>query len=398
MQNYRKKMLFMAILLLTTTLSYGQSPIWLIGNNTIQGPQANLLPTPSGPSGLAYAGQQAQYAANAWHNPVDGSLLFFVVDGVVYDGDGYIIRELIDQSGNGMDLKGVSELSIIPDPENCFRFYVIIDGLSAQFMTDQSSENARPRPYYAIFNLELDRATYNTNRKGEFETLPNGDYIRPLFSLVPQNLLFFNALTEGASQIAVSPLTTNDEYFVFYQSSIDLIYTFKISQNGLTYVNNGLINAKDGQSPPFNYSSPIKGYSYRSELEVVPTNNGFRLVGRTKTSLNGADEVIFKIDYSSNGVPSSASYANYLIGLPEPNGFHARVKGIEISPNAQYVYFTHTTSSSAPNALVCLDINTMTPVSLPLITNAQAELFKYSMIEESGNGMMLAKAEVFMNL
>ena len=100
----------------------GQNQIWPIGNQQWSENSTNTiaLPTPAGPSGLDYAGQQAQYAANAWHHPQTGALLFFVVDGVVYDNEGYYLGTLNVNNDPYSDTKrimGFSEVSIVPDPE-----------------------------------------------------------------------------------------------------------------------------------------------------------------------------------------------------------------------------------------------------------------------------------------
>jgi hypothetical protein len=72
-----------------------QNQIWSIGNQQWNGVDPNPSPLPTVPnSNLDYSGQQAQYAANAWHNPIDGSLLFFVVDGVVYNLSGILIQSI----------------------------------------------------------------------------------------------------------------------------------------------------------------------------------------------------------------------------------------------------------------------------------------------------------------
>lgn len=94
----------------------GQNQIWPIGNQQWNGvfgsPQ--FLPTPSGPN--VYEGQQARATHNAYHNPVSGDLLFFIIDGIIYDKDGYIIDDLIANSASGENILGFAETVIVPDP------------------------------------------------------------------------------------------------------------------------------------------------------------------------------------------------------------------------------------------------------------------------------------------
>ena len=84
MQNYRKKISALFVTILTITLSYSQNPLWIIGNQLQDWPNGFNDDLPIGPDlDIDYQGQQAQYASNAYHNPLTGALLFFVVDGVV---------------------------------------------------------------------------------------------------------------------------------------------------------------------------------------------------------------------------------------------------------------------------------------------------------------------------
>lgn len=135
-------------MIMTYTITIAQNQIWTVGNQSMYydplfGPVTNSLPTPAGPSGLDYAGQQAQYAANAWHHPQTGALLFFVVDGVVYDNEGYYLGTLNvnnDTDPTTKRIMGFSEVSIVPDPGDCKRFYIIGSSPNASFL------NSPPAP------------------------------------------------------------------------------------------------------------------------------------------------------------------------------------------------------------------------------------------------------------
>jgi hypothetical protein len=119
--EYLKKILMKKLLLLTfitsllSVMSFAQSSIWVVGNRRVEFSFAN--PLPIGPnSSIDYAGQQANASANAYHNPVSGELLFFIVDGIIYDKDGYIIDDLIANSASGENILGFAETVIVPDP------------------------------------------------------------------------------------------------------------------------------------------------------------------------------------------------------------------------------------------------------------------------------------------
>lgn len=271
MQNYRKKMLFVAIWLLTTTLSYGQSAIWPVGNQYYDWLNGVLddLPTPAGPSGLDYAGQQAQYATNAWHNPQTGALLFFVVDGVVYDSEGYYLGSLDEYNTpvNNDKMRGISEISIVPDPGDCKRFYIIggkrkpttVNPVLPPGAVGVPANEVNSELFYGVVNLALPRDNFNTNRIGSLELLDdnfNSGYILPLKALVPTNQKYNNVSNwSGLDFIAISP-KNNDQHFLFYQDKFGLIYTFRISQTGIQYINNSVVDTRTGIAPSFSSPNP----------------------------------------------------------------------------------------------------------------------------------------------
>ena len=77
------------------------------------------------PLGHDYNGAPAQYAQNAQYDE-HGKLLFFVVDGNIYDHEGYRMADN-DQNANCTDclMRGISEISIVLVPGTCDRYYII---------------------------------------------------------------------------------------------------------------------------------------------------------------------------------------------------------------------------------------------------------------------------------
>jgi hypothetical protein len=125
--EHLKKILMKKILLLAfigplvSFMSLSQSPFWVVGNQRVEFNFAN--PLPIGPnSSIDYQGQQANASANAYHNPISGDLLFFIVDGVIYDHEGYRINKLQLNSSAIDPIIGQSEIVIVPDPGNCKRY------------------------------------------------------------------------------------------------------------------------------------------------------------------------------------------------------------------------------------------------------------------------------------
>ena len=144
--------------ILTITLSYSQNPLWIIGNQFQDWPNGYNDDLPTGPNSfLHYQGQSAQYASNAYHNPVTGELLFFVVDHKIYDHDGHLIDWIM---GSGASFcNGRSEIGIVADPGNCTAYYIFtVCDAAGPFQIEEY-------PVHAKLDFSLDNI-YDPSRKG----------------------------------------------------------------------------------------------------------------------------------------------------------------------------------------------------------------------------------------
>lgn len=90
-------------------MSFGQNPLWLLDNrySTLASPILTPLPKPTTVYGQAgttnsgtatapnpydgYDGQKPKFAGNIQPKP-DGTIDFFIMDGVIYDGQGNFNR------------------------------------------------------------------------------------------------------------------------------------------------------------------------------------------------------------------------------------------------------------------------------------------------------------------
>lgn len=136
-----KKLLLSTIAIIAIALSglQAQNATWSLPPNYYKTGTIYSLPAPD--FGLSnpfnYAGLPAEYSHNAMQD-ASGNLLFFVVDDVVYDKDGYFIGYLQGNQG--------TELMIVPDPGNCDIYYIFyaVPGVGSQ-----TSSN----PYFAILDM-----------------------------------------------------------------------------------------------------------------------------------------------------------------------------------------------------------------------------------------------------
>lgn len=232
--------------MLLGTHLFSQSPIWVVGNKYLNQQVPTALPY--GPNSIDYQGQQANASANAYHNPVSGDLLFFIVDGVIYDNEGYRINKLQLSSSAIDPIIGQSEIVIVPDPGNCKRYYIFADSYHKPILPFYDGVL-----YYGILDLSIPRTQFNTNRTGDLISFGTNQNVVSLFSLIPSNLMFFPGIESGASQIAVSPKDANGEHLLLYQKDVDVLYGFKITGNGISFISNSIFDASQGIVPSSQY-------------------------------------------------------------------------------------------------------------------------------------------------
>src|SRR5690554_767160 len=119
-----------------------QNGVWTLPpnysiNNTIS---LSVYPLPTvSSSQYGYHGDEAKNASNAMQD-ANGDLLFFIVDGEVYDKEGYLIGDLttkLQNTSNSPDrVKGTAEIAIIPQPDNCDVYYIVAAGSQDYSNTD----------------------------------------------------------------------------------------------------------------------------------------------------------------------------------------------------------------------------------------------------------------------
>jgi hypothetical protein len=369
------------VMLLCMHTTYAQSPIWTLPNQYLEDANDHDLPTPSGT--YVYAGEQAQYAHNAAYNPVTGKLLFFVVDNKVYDKDGYLINELIGiVNGSYKQARGISEISIVPDPGNCRRYYI--------FSSNKHDESSLmlPETYYSILDLDKQRVDFNTDRKGELINAENTAVLHNVLSLVPTQFHFNLTARHGSVHMAVSPKNSDGNNLVLIQMGNDYIYTFILTSSGLQY-----LNVFDPRSASHNPSSHHDRAFRRSELEIIPFGAGYRVAGclsgdagGSATLGNGGD-ALFTYDIGANGVYQPSTRKIYYFSEGPGN---VRLKGIEFSPNGELIYFTHTTNSFYTKAISCINVSSWNTIVLNNISVAQASVFQYSQLEMAQKGKIYA--------
>ena len=167
-------------------------------------------------------------------------MLFFIVDGIVYDGEGYrinILQGLISDVG-ARRMTGDSKIFIIPFPDDCTKYYIFGGAPTIEFAFPPYTAEPRHRPCYAILDMSLTRSSYNQGRIGELVTFTNESVLKSLWSLVPVNQRFepgFSTKT-GFSSLAITPKNANGEHLLFWFSDRGVLYCYILNSKGITYV------------------------------------------------------------------------------------------------------------------------------------------------------------------
>ncbi len=89
-------LIFSALLVFSAIFAQNpQSQMWSAPPYKISFPAATAAPLPSSTNALEYQGQASDYTNNVMHDG-NGNLLFFIVDGSVYDKNGRLISDILN--------------------------------------------------------------------------------------------------------------------------------------------------------------------------------------------------------------------------------------------------------------------------------------------------------------
>jgi len=141
------------IFLLAFNTLIAQNPMWSLPQgqySEIGGYLPLPTPTPIGTinPGYFYSGAAATNTHNAMSDGA-GNLLFFIVDNWVYDKNGYGLMRLHftdSWDNNSSNVRGNSDVCIVPDPGNCSRYYIFTTTYG--FQTNNTA-------VYALLDLSL---------------------------------------------------------------------------------------------------------------------------------------------------------------------------------------------------------------------------------------------------
>ncbi len=354
---------------------FAQNTAWILAPKykTVGG----VTSLPTAPPNDGYDGSSAVHTQNMQLD-AQGNVLFFVVDGVVYDKAGYQLGDLKGE-GPAYDtyyLRGNAEVCIVPDPSNCSRYYIIA---SADFNTASLSNRL---PFYALLDMsQLNE--YYTTRYGQLIDINNDGYSAKSIPSITSDYFTGDPYTDqkmGGITIAASKLRSDNSRLVFLTNGRK-IYRYKIDGNGFQYM---------GSFSFYSGSTVFNNLNIRSEMELVELSGGnYRIaVPFLYEPQSGNKSVsIFTADLDGNGnlISSSGNQLDFTFSASDT--YNPYVHGLEFSPNGDILYITHDNSYLHPNPIEYFDFSNPTLGVQPLsVTNAID--FKSSQIEIGVDGKL----------
>ncbi len=339
---------------------------WNIAPNTVtfnSQPLLGALPIGS------YAGSASYSLINSMHDPY-GNLLFFVInenDGSatgnalkIFDKDGNLIDDIKLDIHQGNSYRyWAEEMSIVPVPNSCNKYYLIT---AATDVYNYTSQHGDFYPLYSILDMDSPNI-YDPTKKGALTYYPASNPTNAVDMSSVNITPFANAYIDNVWRpnrlgIGVTPyrgLPANN-HLLFVNSALG-IFTYTITSNGLFYNNN-----------PFNFPSNNSGNSFYSELEVVMLPNGnYRLAKvLSSTIINVAD-----FDFNGNYILGSFKSID-LVNSISTNVDDVKPTSLEFSPNGQYLYFSHNIVIGVSNFNIpvhYLDLNATILNAIPFPSN-----------------------------
>lgn len=369
----------------TILFSQGNNNTLSFANQYFDQDIGTVFNLPSFPNNIndVYHGQVSEFTHTAIQDE-NGDLLFFIVDGNIYDSEGYLIEMLFGDGGFGFGIAqvtGTSETLVVPDPFNCKKYYIFACGIN-----NDANEGF---PFFTILDLDQTNV-YHSTRKGAINPLDLDNYIHTGTAIsIPRNTDNFLTLA-GAS----TPKTLINTYFsapkiqdcntdqFVYLSSGKGIFQYKITENNFAFT---------GQFIEYPYFPNTITEGQRGEMEIIELGNGnYRIAApyNFRDDPNATSGIaIFHAELDSDGILISGTENTTIIASPI-NEERAYINGMEFSQSGRYLYVTHNVTLTYENPIEYIDYNSGVYDLIPLnVSNATD--FEHSQIETNKDGFLI---------
>ncbi|HEY0977715.1 MAG TPA: T9SS type A sorting domain-containing protein, partial [Flavobacteriales bacterium] len=349
---------FVFATVLPLTPSHAQDRVVIAGNRMLDfnAPAGQVavspLPTPGGAGN--YSGSVAQYCQNAQYD-VNGQLLFFIIDGNIYDRMGYLIADN-DASPNCQQclMRGTRQVGITLVPGTCDKYYIVL-------AKQQSNADIPPSIGYAILDMGATSA-YSTSRRGRVldaeeveSTFPvafdqylngvlGGSLVVPTEPPVQFGVLdnWNSNSGHGDIQFRIHEGTGPGEVKTLFVRDAARFYQAPITSQG---IGNLSVCSPDYTAifnqPSDDYLYFLGGFDLRHDASgalriAISSNNSHAVIGGPVERTIWLGTVVY-----TGGVPVVDLQHEVNTNLSNANGSNiGRVRDVMFSPNGRYVYFT----------------------------------------------------------
>jgi len=361
-----------------------QDPLWVIGNQQVHFPQEpgttpgqNLIKTsplptsfnPDIPDAFEYQGQVAQRTQNIQYDD-EGKVLFFEVDGHIYNFDGLLIGDAA--SGPGLNdencqtcLYSGVDMAFVPVPGSCTQFYVISAYQKTVPPPDNTYRENRIRAAILDMSKQSDFAVYENDCgmhvNGRFLAVEeqglNGAPDLTSFGAIVQGSIEpglaycfdtkLSTLQDGTMAFDVIELENQGRHLMVVKAQWRL-HMFFIDQAGITiWMPSASLNGyrflevsdifdpnindfpviydvRDGISSATGYRTQLVAHQMGSTLQVAYSSY-YRISDDPSTTLDDRHEL--RVTYWEFGLPAPGAPAT--ISFPMVPGYNPRAYGLD---------------------------------------------------------------------
>ncbi|MBK6627691.1 MAG: right-handed parallel beta-helix repeat-containing protein [Flavobacteriales bacterium] len=311
------------------------------------------LPTSSAP--YRYTGAVAAYSQAAQIGP-NGGLLFFIVDGNIYDGQGYLIADNVLASPCHECLyAGNGEVLILPVPEACDRYFIVHAGKQPPLNSPQTDVNfslldmSLPNRYHAGRNgrvVGLDQELQSYGLDTDFPDLPQQiDVTQPGLLNLSSNspVEYYHAEIDLGG--GVKPGTVSMDAIPYQDATGDLFLALatrdelvqcRVTPSGIDVV----------ASHPIADSDPSTPRDHRTfiQFQQVSSTSELLLAITCKHGLNDTDlPVPPYLPLAVMRFQGDGTYVRmdgYNPGTQTAGSTNHLVMGCAVDPSGSYLYFT----------------------------------------------------------
>ncbi len=347
----------LALFMLMRLLSFGQNPFWIYGNKLVHFNGANIavntLPQPGNNPELHYTGLYPERNFNVQVD-ISGEILFFIVDGYIYDSEGYVIARGLNRYDEYYEIASENDLEYFPAggadlvvtnvPGYCDKYYII-----------SSSQSQFGSVHYdvivAILDPSMDNSLFSDPaRKGSLihdstvdtNLFPNFYNHQQIWGLEPNiegvyvynQYLLLSMATDWKGEFASLEIIeiSSDEKYLLISFAHGTFRIFHLQEDIFTLVHDCNEDIQD-----FDELKP------QGAMEAVQLANGnYKIACSAYCDLNLAVSArITTYDFNANGLLANLeSYVPFVNPILETN----ELTSLEFSPNGDFLWFTKNTA------------------------------------------------------